>query len=322
MFARLTRCSLRTFGKKRLTEVYELRIFVLHRFGLLWRIIRLDSLRNGLFAFFLFFRRQPIHFIPRGDNRYAHFISQTLVNGCAPLYLDIVSYFLHEIIDLVNLLHHNRVFRRAVELQQDALCAVDVIGVDERRIQRVVDGVGDTFLAGRMTDIHNCHTTLAERIAHISEVGVDISRNGDNFRNRARCVRHHVIRLAEGIEQVEFRIDLFEFLIIDDEKSIHVFGETCHTCHGFLYLLLAFEGKRDSDDTYRQNPHLLRHFGDNRRSPCTGSATHSGGDEQHLRTVVQRITDMIPALFCVLTRGLGVASGTQTRSQLQFTGHR
>ena len=191
---------------------------------------------------------------------------------------------------------------------------MDVVRIDERRIQRVVDGIRDTFLARSMADIHNCHTTLAERVAYVGEVRVDISRDGDDLRNRARCVRHHVIRLTEGVEQVQFRVYLFQFLIINNEKGIYVFRQTCHTGHRLLDLLLALKSKRNSDDTYGQDTHLLRHFSDDRRSACTRTTTHTGGDEQHLRTVIQCLADMIPALFCVLTRGLRIAARTQTRA--------
>ena len=38
-------------------------------------------------------------------------------------------------------------------------------------------------------------------------------------------------------------------------------GQTSHTRHGFLDLLLAFKRERNSHNTYRQNTHFLRHFG-------------------------------------------------------------
>ena len=98
-----------------------------------------------------------------------------------------------------------------------------VVGIHQRRIEGVVDGVGNTFFTRRTTDIHDCHAAFFQRIAHVREIRVYIAWHGNNLRYRARSVCHHVVRFAERIQQVQFRINLFEFLVIDDQQRIDVF---------------------------------------------------------------------------------------------------
>ena len=191
---------------------------------------------------------------------------------------------------------------------------MDVIGIHERRIQRVIDSIGNTFFSGCATDIHDRHAAFLKRIAHVGKIGIDISRYGDDLRNRTGGIGYHVIRFGESVKQVQLRIDLFQFLVIDDKQRIHMFGQTSHTGHRFLYFLLSFESKRNRDNTYGQNPHFLGYLGDHRRSACTCTATHSGSDKQHLSAIIERFADMLTAFFGILTGGLGISSGTQTRT--------
>ena len=191
---------------------------------------------------------------------------------------------------------------------------MDVIGVHQRRVQGIVDGVRDTLVTLRTADIHDGYTTISQRVTHVCEVGVDIARHGDDLCDRTRGVRYDVIRLAERIEQVQLRIDLLEFLVIDDQQRIHMLGQTRYTHHGFLDLLLTLERKRNGHDTYRQDTHLLGYLGNDSRRTCTCATTHSGSEEQHLRTVVERLADMIAALLGILTSCLRITSGTQTRT--------
>ena len=226
------------------------------------------------------------------------------------MYLDIVADLLYEIVDLVDLLHDNRVLRRAVELQQDTLRAVDVIRIYQRRVQGIADGISNTAFARSSTDIHDRYSTLAQGVAYVRKVRIDIPRHGDNLRNRAGGISHHIVGFGERIEQVQLRIDLFQFLIINNKECIHMFRQTRYAGHRLLNLLLSLKSKRNSNDSDGEDTHLLRHLSHYCRSAGTRSTAHAGRDKQHLRTVVQRLADMIPALLGILTRGLRIASGT------------
>ena len=91
-------------------------------------------------------------------------------------------------------------------------------------------------------------------------------------------------------------------------------GQTSYAGHGFLDLLLALKSKGDRHNADSQDTHLLRHFRYDRRSAGTGASTHAGRDEQHLRAVIECLADMITALLGVLTGGLRITTGTQTRA--------
>ena len=61
---------LNAFGTERVTEVYQRRFLVLQGFGLLRRIVRLDSFGDSLLALFFLFGRQSIDLIPRSDAQW------------------------------------------------------------------------------------------------------------------------------------------------------------------------------------------------------------------------------------------------------------
>ena len=51
--------------------------------------------------------------------------------------------------------------------------------------------------------------------------------------------------------------------------------------HSFL----AFEHKGLGHHRYRENSHFLGNLGNDRRSPGTGTTTHTSSDEHHIGTI-------------------------------------
>ena len=91
-----------------------------------------------------------------------------------------------------------------------------------------------------------------------------------------------------------------------------------HAVEGLVNLLLAFETEGDGDDTYSEDAQFFRHAGDDGSSTGAGATTHAGGDERHLRAVVEHALQRAFTLFGSGTRSLGLVACSQTFStQLQ-----
>ena len=84
--------------------------------------------------------------------------------------------------------------------------------------------------------------------------------------------------------------------------------------HSFLNLLLAFKLKRYGDNTHREDIHLARDLSHNGRSTRTRTTTHTSGNEEHLCTIVECLTDTLATLLCILLRNLRFASCSPARS--------
>ncbi len=68
---------------------------------------------------------------------------------------------------------------------------------------------------------------------------------------------------------------------------------------------MAFELERLGHHGDRQDAHLASNLCDDRRRAGTGSTTHAGGDEEHVRTL-DHLLDAISILHCGLAADLGI----------------
>ena len=255
-------------------------------------------------------RRDIAYRISGRNNCYTNRLAQTLIYRNAPLYLNLVADLFYKLIDLVELLHHNRMLLRAVELQQYALRTMHVVGVGQRRLQRIVDSVRDTVLAFCLTDVHNRYLTVLQRVIYIRKVGIDIARNGNDLCNRFRSVAYHIIGLVKRIERIQVLVYLLQFLVVDNQYRIHMFCQSGHAGQRFADFLTSLKRKRYSHYSDGQDIHFLRHLSNRRTGSRACSAAHSCRQKQHLRAIVQRIVNIFATCLCIFVRFLRIASGS------------
>ena len=84
-----------------------------------------------------------------------------------------------------------------------------------------------------------------------------------------------------------------------------------YAIEGLIYLSIALKFERDRHDADGEDTHILRFTGDDGR--CTGSrsAAHTGGDESHLRAILQHIANIIYAFFGCFARSFGAIACTE-----------
>ena len=235
------------------------------------------------------------------------------------MHFDFIAHLFDEAIDFIELFHDNRMVFGAIELQEDTLCAMHIARISEWRTECIVNGSCDTLFTICLTDVHNGNLPVLKRIIDVREVGIDIAWDSDDFGNGLGCITNDIIGTGERVEGIKVLVYLFEFLVVDDENSVHMLRQFCDTGKGFANFLRSFEGKRNGNNTNSKDIHFLCYFGDNRTCSGASTTTHSGSDKEHLRAIVQSIVNTIAVLLSILGSFVRIASGSETGSELQLS---
>ncbi len=83
--------------------------------------------------------------------------------------------------------------------------------------------------------------------------------------------------------------------------------------HRFGLALVALVLEGDGDHGHCEDAALLGHLGNDRGGACSGSATHAGGDEEHLRATVQDLPgNLVLGFQGGIAAGGGIRAGAQS----------
>ena len=146
--------------------------------------------------------------------------------------------------------------------------------------------------------------------------------NGDDLGNGLGSHAQGVVSLAKGVEHGEFRINLAQALVVDDQQGVHMLVHLLDTVERLVNLTVTLETEGDGDDADGEDAHLLGHPGDDRCSTRARTATHAGCDESHAGAVVEHLLDILQALLSGSPCLLGPVAGTQSLlAQLQMYGY-
>ena len=200
---------------------------------------------------------------------------------------------------------------------------VNIVVVEQRRMEGVIDSFLHTVLTLAEACTHQCHATILQYRLHVVEVEIDYSVHGDDFGDALCRYAQCVVGLAEGILHGKLSVDGEEALVVDYEQRINVLRHALHTGECLQNLLLAFPLEWYRDDSHGEDIHRLGYACHFRTGSRSCSATHSGCDEHHLGAVVEHVAYLLFALFSLLLSGLGVVSGSESLfAELQVNRHR
>ena len=189
-------------------------------------------------------------------------------------------------------------------------------GLQQRRRNSSLCGVLGLACALGAAHAHVCVAGILHDGAHVGEVQVDEGRHIDQSGNGLNALTQHVIGCLEGIHQGDlFLADHLQALIGNDDQTVHMHEQVCNALLCQTHLALALKGEGLSDDANGQDAQIMCHLGHN--GCCTGAcaAAHTGSDKHHLGTL-ERICDLVLALFSGALADLGVCTGTAALGQL------
>ena len=121
---------------------------------------------------------------------------------------------------------------------------------------------------------------------NIGEVEVDHGRNVDQIGNTLNCLLQNFIRHLEAFfEAHALACNIKELVIRNNDQSINVVSYLIETGHSISHTRSAFHGERLGHDTNRKDTLLLSGLSDNGSCTCSGSATHTTGNKDHICTL-------------------------------------
>ena len=237
---------------------------------------------------------------------------QLVVDSHTEFGFEVAAETVHELFYLIHFAHHQFVLGAVRDIEQYLLGVEDVVVVQQRRVLGVLDSHAYAVVSFAVSCTHDGYAAVFQYGFHIVEVEVDLAVQGDDFGNTLGGNRKGVVGFVESVVYGEFAIYFAQFLVVDNQQGIHMLADFFHAVQCLVYLLVALPTERDGDDTDSQDVHFFGGLCNDGRCTRTCTTTHSGGDEDHFRAVVQHGLDVFDTFFGCLTGTGGTVSGSQT----------
>ena len=170
--------------------------------------------------------------------------------------------------------------------------------------------------AGAVRAVGHCSTHhgfsgFAHHGAHVFKVNVQQAWHIDDFGDTADGVLQHVIGMGEGFVLPDVIAQNFEqFLVQNDDQGVNVGFEFGQTGICIVHAASAFEVERLGHHTHSEDAHFFGDTCDHGGSARSGATTHTGGDEEHVRTF-DRATDIRLSQFGGFAAFVGFAACAQ-----------
>ena len=151
---------------------------------------------------------------------------------------------------------------------------------------------------------------------HVRKIQIDDTRLTDQIGNALNALTEHIVgKVKRALEARSLRADLKQALIRNDDQRIHALLEFIDAGFGLAHACLTFESKRFRHDCDRQDSHVARNFGHNRRRARARAAAHTGGDEHEIRAL-ERAGDLLSAFLRGLFANFRRCARAETLGQL------
>ena len=226
---------------------------------------------------------------------------------------------------LVHFFHHEHIaflFGAEGDGEQHLLGIINVVVVEQRRIESVLECLCHTIFALAITRTHNGHAAVLEDRANIAEVKVDDAVHRDDFGNASCGDGERIVGFLKSRENVEVGIYFAQTLVVDDEEGIYVFGDFLHAIEGLVNFAISLKEEGNSDDADRQDAHVFGFACNNRCGTCACTAAHAGCNEDHLRSVVEHLADFLHAFLGGFASAFGSVACAETfLAQLETYGN-
>ncbi len=166
------------------------------------------------------------------------------VHLTARLVLDVV-------VDLANFVKGDFMLATARNNQQQHMARpLNVVVVEQGRIQGLLDGVHGTFGPARLGRTHNGRAGIVQDRTRIAQVNVDVVVVRDDLGNALGSGGQHFVCFVEAGLEPEVAVDFTQFVVVDDDERIDLLFEFFNARFGLTLAQTAFKSKRS-----RHNAH-------------------------------------------------------------------
>ena len=151
---------------------------------------------------------------------------------------------------------------------------------------------------------------------NIGKVKVDNSRNIDKIGDSLYGLLEDFISFLERVRHCCTPVyDLKKLVIRNHNKCIYIRLDILDTKHSILHTHTCLKAERLCNNAYGKNPHFSGKFCNNGSCTCSGSATHTTGNEYHISTL-ERCRNLFCALLCRFLTNLRLSTCSKTLCKL------
>src|SRR5690606_18178539 len=196
--------------------------------------------------------------------------------------------------DFHQLVHLQLSFCTRDNREQNFLRTHNITVVEQRRGERATGRVACAVFTTRLSRTHYRRASIVHDGTHVLEVNVNVTGKRNDLGNAFRCCSQHIISLRKCFPDWQVSVNLTKFIIQNHQHSITTSAESFDTNISEIFLFLSFKSKGRGNNTHGKYAHALGYFGDDRSSTCSGSSTHTRGNEKHFGAF-QKLTDLFLA---------------------------
>ena len=186
------------------------------------------------------------------------------------------------------------------EVEEDVLCAADIVVVKEDRGGSVLDGFHGAVFAASGAGTHKGGAAVFHDGVDIAEVDVDLAAAGDDFGNAFGCGEEDVVGFAEGLVEVHVAKSA-QVVVVDYQDGVDILLQCFDTDLGLLHTdgAFKFEGfGDDGDNEYFGHQFVVEvdafcYFCHYRGGTCSRTAAHTSCNEEHLSVVGNGLEDFV-----------------------------
>src|SRR6202158_1457966 len=239
----------------------------------------------------------------RGDDADLHVLAHAIVDDRAED--DVRLRVRGSVDDLGRLVHlEQREVRSTGDREQHAARAVDRL-LEERRLDRLTRGIRRPGLARAVSDAHERGSRVGHDRFHVGEVEVDQTRHRDEVADALNALAQDIVDDTERVDHARALLDDLEQTVVRDrDERVDLVDEIGDPLLREQTPLRAFEGEWLRDPRDRQRADILGDLGDDRGAAGPRSATHAGGDEDHVGFL-----EGLVQLFAVVLGGFATNTG-------------
>src|SRR5688500_17306776 len=167
-----------------------------------------------------------------------------------------------------------------------------------------------------MSDTHERGARVGHDRLDVGEVEVDEARHGDEIADALHALPQHIVDDAERVDHARALLDdLQETVVRDRDQRVDLIDQIRDPLLREELALRTFERERLGDDGDGERADILCDLSDHRSAACPRSATHTGGDEDHVG-FFERLVQLLAVVLGGLATNTGVGAGPKALGDL------
>src|SRR5687767_7766949 len=205
--------------------------------------------------------------------------------------------------------------RTAGDGEQHTACAVDRL-LQKWRLDRLTRGIGRACFAGAVSDAHERRAGVGHDRFDVGEVEVDEAGHRDEIADALHALTQYIVDDTERVDHARALLhDLQQAIVRDRDQRVDLVDELRDPLLREKLALRAFERERLRDDGDGERADVLCDLRNDRSAACPRSATHTGGDEDHVG-FLERFVKLFAVVFGGFAPNTGIGAGAKALRDL------